>query len=184
MRVYLLMMVFLMLAACETLQPAPVALPSETPIPAASATPPATPTPIQRATLPPTWTPQGVVTFTPLPTLIPPANVTQEPPRVEATLPESCNAFGPDLSQTLRTYRPGQDVTVYWIRVPEARFYYVALLDENGRVVLEDYTAETQFVFPADLFQAGKPYGWQVYPINAIGNQMCFTQGAELFPEF
>ncbi len=95
-----------------------------------------------------------------------------------------CNSFGPDLDQTPRTYRRGTEVTVYWTPVEGAEYYFVALTDETGTVVMEDYVAETSYLFTSDFFEGDNLYGWEAYPLNAAGIQMCAARGAELFPEF
>jgi hypothetical protein len=179
----MLLILLFVLTACATQQTAPTAA---TPSPAVTATeavtPTAEPTLAPRSTLPPTWTPGTPVTETPVGGA---ATATEVPPTiVQPTLPEACNTFEPDMERTPRNYVEGEDVTVYWSAVEGAGFYYVALTDETATVVFEDYTEEPAYTFPADQFEAGKLYGWQAHPINALGIQMCLARGAELFPEF
>ncbi|MAS34174.1 MAG: hypothetical protein CL610_09210 [Anaerolineaceae bacterium] len=191
-RYLLIIITFAFLAGCAP-QPAQQSNPTESPdadLPAAATDTPdvtatATATVAQRSTLPPTWTPgvQPTVTVAAVntssgPTQVPPTTVPQP------TLPEACNSFAVDIEQTPRNYQAGQDVTVYWTPVDGSEFFFVALTDNTAQVIFEDYTDDTSYTFPADQFEAGEFYGWQAYPINAIGNQMCLSIGAELLPEF
>lgn len=179
----ILFLALFVLTACATQQ---TVLPEITPSPEITATEVVTataaPTLAPRSTLPPTWTPGVPPTDTPVGGA---EAATQVPPTiVQPTLPEACNTFEPDLERTPRNYVAGQDVTVYWTAVDGASFYYVALTDETATVILRDYTEEPSYTFPADQFEAGKLYGWEAHPINALGIQMCLARGAELFPEF
>jgi len=181
-----------LLAACQQQAVVPTLVPTSlapTATPEEVATDPPPPTAVTRATLPPTWTPAPQVTNTPLPAQEPittdgEAAAQPTSPVIVPTLPEACNSFDPDLNRTSRTYRAGEDAPVYWIPVEGAEFYSVSLTDENGDIVFTDYTADSGYVFSADLIEDGKLYGWEVYPINNLGQQMCLTRGAELFPEF
>ncbi len=147
---------------------------------------PATSAPFERPTLPPTWTSAPVLTNTPRPSNTPPPSNTPDPniPTVVLpTRPPSCDTFGPDLSQLSRTYAKDQDVTVYWIDIPEAAFYKIQLLDDQGREKFADLTGDASYTFTADHFDYGKVYGWQATPMNALGQQICRPIGAELVPE-
>lgn len=186
--IFLLIALFL-LNACASQQAAePTILPTLAITNTPNATDTPLPTPVPRSTLPPTWTPvveAATATVdasnTPVPTPTPNAQSVQ----VNATVPpNACDNFEPDLNRTLRVYKDGQDATVYWTPVEGAEYYYVALTDETATIVHEDYTSDTSYVFPADLFESGKLYGWEAYPLNALGVQMCLPAGAELFPEF
>lgn len=173
------------LAACEQQQAVvPTLVPTAVAPTTEVATQPPEPT-RPRATLPPAWTAAPQATSTPVPQADPAETVvpTQQPV-IAPTLPESCNAFGPDPNRNVRVYKAGEDTTIYWLPVEEAQYYSIALTDETGAVVFTDYTAETGYVFEADLIEDGKLYGWQAYPINVLGQQMCLTRGAELFPEY
>lgn len=173
----------LTLASCTQSEPAslPTLALSATPI---VATPPPTATPIVRPTLPPTWTP---VPDTPSASELSAATPTVErmPPVlfVPATPLAVCATFGEDRERNKRTFVPGTEPQVFWTAVEGAMSYYVALIDETGAVVFEGYTVEPTITFPADLFKPGKLYGWEAYPIDALGQQMCLARGAELFPE-
>lgn len=190
MRVHalLLLMIFIM-TACATQQAAPTNVP---PLPTETATVEETATPLPtaapRSTLPPTWTPESdAFTATPEPSNTPVPTPTPNPQSAPISAPvseDTCTNFGPDLDRTPRTYRAGTDITVYWTPVEGAAYYYIALTDETATVVREDYVAETTYVFTADLFESGKLYGWEAFPINAAGIQMCTARGAELFPDF
>jgi hypothetical protein len=185
-RVTTLLLALLLLAACATEQAAPQEVVTTVPEEQATETATATtaPTLAPRSTLPPTWTPGVAATDTPVSESASAAGQTPPPTIVVPTLPEACNTFEPDLERTPRTYRAGQDVTVYWTPVEGAGFFYIALTDETATVVFEDYTEDTTYTFPAELFESGKLYGWQAHPVDARGIQMCLARGAELFPDF
>lgn len=186
----LLVVPLVLLAACSTqpqelptLIPEPTTVPTtEVPAQSVEVTPNATPTsPLVRPTLPPTWTPPPSETPLPTETETLPATPTFFQPT--AALPEGCNTFQIDFERSAREFRLGTAPTVSWVAVPESVRYRVSLRTISGVVIQDDiYIAETQYTFPADLFEQGVQYGWEVYPINSLGEQMCFQRGGELFP--
>jgi hypothetical protein len=91
-----------------------------------------------------------------------------------------CATFADDPTRYSVTFRVGSPVTVAWLAAEGAASYRVFLIDDTGAELFDDYTSETQFVFSADLFQRGKRYGWEVYPINDLGQQFCLRRGSEL----
>jgi hypothetical protein len=175
----LLIVVLLAAAACTSQQSVPPTLTPSPEMPTEVPTEPPTARPIERATLPPTWTPAAELTNTPLPTEVAPPTPA---PLVVPTLPEACNDFAPDINRSPRRYAPDQEVTIYWTVVEGAEYYSIKLFDEEGSSALLDYTAEAEFTFPAELFNEGLLYGWEAYPIDDLGNQMCLSVGMELFP--
>jgi hypothetical protein len=185
------MLVVVVLAACNPQAPQelPTIIPENTAIPtteipaqSAEVTPTATVTPPRaRPTLPPTWTP--LPSETPLPTETETPLPTPTFFQPTAALPEGCNVFQIDFERSSRDFRIGTAPTVYWVIVPEAVRYRVTLRTFQGVIIKDDiYLAETQYTFAADLFEQGVQYGWEVYPINALGDQMCFQRGGELYP--
>ena len=142
---------------------------------------PPTPIPAERPTLPPTWTPAVLPTQTPVPAT--PTLTQDEESRLMPPTPlEVCNTFGEDLQRNSRTFQPGEPATVYWTSVAGALSYYIKLIDQEGEEVFADYSAQPSYTFSADLLEPEKLYGWEVYPIDALNQQMCTTRGAELFP--
>jgi hypothetical protein len=93
-----------------------------------------------------------------------------------------CATFGEDRALNVRTYTIGQPAQVFWTPVEGAAQYSISLVDQTGAVLHLDYTANTNYTFDASLFEAGNLYGWEAYPIDSIGQQMCIARGAELFP--
>ena len=184
----LLALMILVAAACtpQVTEPTPTlaTLPTE----AETATPEPTRTPVVRATLPPTWTPEGETT-SPVDESQPDVAATSTsgptvpPPVIPPTALEVCRNFGEDLQLNSRTFPIGTAPTVYWTPVEGAVQYSITLVDENGESLLVDYTAETNFTFEEDLFESRRLYGWEVYPIDVLGQQMCLSRGAELMPE-
>lgn len=152
----------------------------------------ATSTPLMVRTLPPTWTPS------------PPAEaentsdsggdnsaVATQPAAVENTEPELiaptalevCATFGEDLTLNKRTFTPGTPVQIFWTPVEGAASYFITLIDQFGDTVQTDYTSQTTLVYPPELFKANSLYGWEAYPIDPAGRQMCISRGAELLPD-
>jgi hypothetical protein len=185
------LIVLITAAACDSqIQPtAPPPSPTEEVTPAPSATP----LELRRPTLPPTWTPSPdpngaqvqATTDTQSANVQTTAvqQVTQVPAFIPATPLEVCATLGEDRERNKRTFVIGESPQVFWIPVQGAASYSISLIDETGTVIHTDYTTEPTFTFDSTLFQQGKLYGWEVYPIDAIGQQMCLGRGAELFPE-
>lgn len=178
-------LVVVLLVGCQEQQvePLPTLMPTpdpatETPFPTEAPTP----TPLQRPTLPPTWTPSPAPTETEASVqVVPPVNPI-ELPAGQATL-EVCGVFRADRSRYDPAFRLGGDATVAWMPVSTAVGYRVAVVDEFDLELFVDYTAETTFTFQADLFERNKRYGWSVYPIDGLGQQMCISVGGQLFPQ-
>jgi hypothetical protein len=177
---FMILGVFL-LAACSgqpsdqtlpTLIPSP-APPTETPIP--SIVP--SNAPIDRPTLPPTWTVSPVPSETPIATL----DATLQMQLAAPTL-VVCGGFMADRERTPTNYASGQPVTVYWSSVDTAARYRVSIVSETGTELYFDYALEPTYTFPANIFVRGGRYAWQVYPEDAINQQMCFERGGELLP--
>ncbi|MBL8161959.1 MAG: hypothetical protein JNJ61_08235 [Anaerolineae bacterium] len=184
-------MLMLLLAACgqpsaETLPTlAATALPPEETALVEAAPPSATPIPLGRATLPPTWTPSPEPTSA----VIEPAAqnteavpATVEQPQGQATL-VVCGTFVVDRERSLPTFTFGSAPAVYWTAVVTAARYRINLIDETGTEIFVDYTLEPNYTFAAELFERGKRYAWEVYPEDALGQQMCLKRGQELFPQ-
>ncbi|MBI5669769.1 MAG: hypothetical protein HZC41_17365 [Chloroflexi bacterium] len=176
------------LAGCgqQSDAPLPTLMPTALPAEAATATtiPTQAPTstPLVRATLPPTWTPspasaQEQPTETPL-TANQEVNIPAEKPTLEA-----CGPFREDRSRYNPQFVAGTDVMVAWVPATGAPSYRVNVVDESGEEFFADYTADSTYTFKADLFERGKRYGWNVYPMDALGQQMCISVGGELFPQ-
>jgi hypothetical protein len=99
-----------------------------------------------------------------------------------------CSTFAVDVAQSARDFPANTEPQVFWTPVQGATQYRVSLFsfDEFGNPTFEfdGYTAETNYTFTIDLFlfEAGRPYGWEVYPIDNRGIQMCISRGGELLP--
>jgi hypothetical protein len=185
-------LLLLLLAACgqapstEILPTlAATALPPEETAAVDAAPPSATPIPSGRATLPPTWTPSPEPTSAAAEpaaenTAVVPATVEQ--PQEQATL-IVCGTFVVDRERSLPTFTFGSAPAVYWTAVVTAARYRINLIDESGTEIFVDYTLESNYTFRAELFERGKRYAWEVYPEDALGQQMCLKRGQELFPQ-
>jgi hypothetical protein len=187
----LIFVVVLLTTACAPQAPV---VPTTAPIATTEAPtqgPTATPLDLRRPTLPPTWTPASESAGDAQATLDPQSpdaqsqstQVQPTPAFVPPTALEVCTGFGEDRTRNLRTFEIGESPQVFWTAVEGAASYSISLVDETGEVLLTDYTVEPTFTFEAETFEEGKFYGWEAYPIDPVGQQMCIGRGAELFPE-
>ncbi|MBZ0277853.1 MAG: hypothetical protein K8I60_17025, partial [Anaerolineae bacterium] len=94
-----------------------------------------------------------------------------------------CAAFGLDTQGNSLTFPIGTSPQIYWLPVEGAVSYRISLINDLGEELMADYTAETTFAFQSDLFARDKRYGWQVYPMDLLRQQMCIAVGAELIPQ-
>jgi hypothetical protein len=188
----ILMSVFLlMIAACAQQDQAEPLIETDDPVTEEVATQPPTPTPLQRATLPPTWTPSPPPENIGIQSQVTPVDsgAQQQPEQtdiVEQAPPtplEVCALFGEDRDLNKRTFTLGTPVQVYWTAVQGAASYSISLIDPSGEVIMTGYTVQPTFVFEPDLFQRDTIYGWEAYPVDPAGRQMCLSRGAELVPD-
>lgn len=143
--------------------------------------PTATPTQVRvRPTLPPTFTPTPSPTLEPAPTRVFPTAT----PFISAATPDpNCVLFTVNFEQSTTQFNVGESPRAVWNPIPGAELYRVILRTENEQVVTDQiYVAETSYQFPPGLFNPGVVYGWEVYPINARNDQMCFTIGSIFIP--
>jgi hypothetical protein len=185
-----LIIAFVLLAAC-TPQPQtlPTLIPTST-IPSTEAAPDQTATsePTRRIppTFPPTWTPAGEAVETQTAVATEAENIVEIIP---PTALEQCGTLGEDFAQNTRSFPLGSAPLVVWTGVEGAAAYHIALIavdaatpDAPPTEVFADFTSETSYTFSPELFETRKFYGWEVYPLDGIGQQMCQSVGAELFP--
>jgi hypothetical protein len=180
----------IVLAACTNQQQAlPTLIPTSTVLATTEVTeqtPTSEPTRRVAPTFPPTWTPAAA---TDTPTETP---TTESAPLIEVTLPTplaACATFREDVARNSRSFSIGESPQVFWTAAEGAPAYHVALVSVDPATpealpgeVYADFTSDTNYTFPAELFEAGKLYGWEVYPVDGVGQQMCLSLGAELFP--
>jgi hypothetical protein len=155
----------------------PVGLPTTTSEP----TKPPTAVPVERPTLPPTWTPSPAPTQTTEPAT-PTTDLTAQAQLAKPTLP-ACADFREDREKFRSTFKVGTSPQVVWTPADSAISYRISVIDDGGNELFSDLTKDTQYSFRADLFERGKVYGWQVYPIDPLGQQMCTPRGSELYPQ-
>ncbi len=140
-----------------------------------------TATQLRRPTLPP-----PILTVTPTPTETPtvtPIAATPIPALVVSTPNADCNFFDVVYEESSIEFELGTSPKASWTAVNGAQLYRLALRQSSGFVINDNiYIAETTYTFPSDLFFEGFTYGWDVYPINNAGDQMCFAVGSELIP--
>lgn len=160
---------------------APTALPNEPPTATAAPTDAPTAAPRTRPTFPPTWTPSPDPLQQP-PTDTPQPTVAANQPVGKPTL-EVCGPFRDDRNRYNPEFTLGTDVTVAWTPVQGAVNYRIRLTDENDTELKVDLTTETSYTFSGDLFESGMFYSWSVYPLDVLGQQMCFDAGGDLFPK-
>lgn len=145
--------------------------------------PTATATPIVAPTLPPTWTFTPDYSPTPLPTNteIPP---TETPLPAPDTVSPACDDFAADATLSTREFVIGEAPTAAWTSVEGAVLYRVFLYTFSSKVMRDDiYTDQTSWTFNPDEFELGENYIWAVWPLDAIGDQMCFERGLEMLPQ-
>jgi hypothetical protein len=180
----LLSLSMLALVACAA-PPAPTATPvppTDPPLPPTTTSPSAesavTNLPVERSTLPPTWTPELLETLTPTEvTLVP--DLTSEALRFQPTL-AACEAFVFNRDTTPRTFTLGQPVNLAWSAPLGAASYRVTLVDQTLAPLFVETTTATSYTLPAELFQFGGIYGWDVRPLDINGVQFCLPIGGEL----
>jgi hypothetical protein len=117
---------------------------------------------------------------------------TEAAPVIEVTQPTplaACATFQEDLARNSRSFSIGESPQVFWTATEGASAYHIALVSVDPATpealpgeIFADFTQDTNYTFPAELFQTGKLYGWEVYPVDGVGQQMCLSIGAELFP--
>lgn len=146
-----------------------------------------------RPTLPPTFTPTAEGDSQEVedtedtsasqlddPTRTPSSETSNPPPATSGERP-ACVDFEVDLQDSTSTFALGTQPVAAWISIAGAESYFLELSNQSGFVILTDvYIAETTYTFDADLFEDGQAYGWSVYPLDANGDQMCFTRGSEM----
>jgi hypothetical protein len=111
---------------------------------------------------------------------------------IQPTLPTPlavCATFGEEVALNNRSFPVGSEPQVFWTAVEGASSYHIALVvvdpatpEAEPQEVFADFVQNVSYTFPAELFEAGKFYGWEVYPVDGIGQQMCLSLGGELFP--
>ncbi|MFN8376211.1 MAG: hypothetical protein U0694_25470 [Anaerolineae bacterium] len=177
------------LAACNA-QPTPVLptlIPTSTDAPAPTDTDVPSPQPtVPTSTafsLPPTWT------FTPVPSNTPvPPTATQAATAQEFTPLNACSTFAIDIQRSVTSFPSNTEPVVAWTAVQGAQLYRVTLYAPdnfgNLQALFDGYTDQTSYTFTRDLytFEVGTQYGWEVYPIDNLQQQMCLSLGGELAP--
>lgn len=145
-------------------------------------TPTEEPTRVSNPTLPPTWTYTPEPSETPIPTATEIVD-TATPYPTPRTVSVACDTFSADPERATREFFPGEAPVAAWTAVDGAELYRVFLSTRTNRVIRNDiYTAETSFTFDPNSFEFGEFYLWAVWPLDSIGDQMCFERGGELIP--
>jgi hypothetical protein len=139
-----------------------------------------TPLPLVRPTLPPTFTPSPTASVPPSPTVFIPTPTLFIPPGGQE--PESCSTFRIRFQESDREFAEGEAPRVSWNPVEDAELYRINLLQSDGQVLQRDTLLGTQYVFNESFFEFGNQYGWEAYPLDVTGGQMCRSIGGELIP--
>jgi hypothetical protein len=131
----------------------------------------------ERPTLPPTWTPLAS-TSTPEPT---PAQPTNVPTPIEERS-EACDRFVVDRANSAQSIRVGDSPTVAWTRLdtPELRLYHLTVVDEAGEERYQRLVEDTSHTIPAEVFTDAVLYGWEVLPLDELGQPICASRGGLL----
>jgi hypothetical protein len=184
--IIIIVIMSLVISACSQQEELPtvVAFPTEIPPTEVEITvePTLTPVPRELATLPPTWTNTPDVTAT--------IEATATPAETATFLPEpkavsvACDTFQIDTEKTTKEFFIGESPIGAWTAVDGAALYHVFLYDFRGRTINDQiYTEDTFWEFNPDHFELGENYIWAVWPLDSVGDQMCFERGLELLPQ-
>jgi len=189
--IIILFVLGLVMSACSQAEALPTAVSFPTDIPPTDEpdvaevddiTPTLTASPAERATLPPTWTNTPDVTETPIFTEVP--LETNTPLPTPKTVSSACDTFAVDDVRTTKEFIIEESPVAAWTAVDGAVLYHVFLYDFTGRTINDQiYTEETFWTFNPDHFELGQNYIWAVWPLDSIGDQMCFERGLELLPK-
>ena len=184
--ILIILVLGLVVSACSQAEALPTAIafptdppPTETP----DVTATLTATPISRSTLPPTWTFTPDVTDTPIATEIEIVDTPTPLPTPDAVA-LACESFQADPERSTKEFIIGESPVAAWTAVDGAVLYHVFLFDFNGRTIKDQiYTEETSWTFDPNSFELGQNYVWAVWPLDSIGDQMCYERGLELLPQ-
>ncbi|MBN1202337.1 MAG: hypothetical protein JXJ20_10820 [Anaerolineae bacterium] len=139
--------------------------------------------------LPPTWTPWSRPTVTPLPTsalgdngLNDGGSLSISSPVPQAPtwtpLPDYCNELNPR-GEDPEIYI-GEAATIKWDPIASVPMYLVEVRQPGGGIVLNEYTEGASMTISSETFEARGVYGWQVWPVDANGMQICFPISGEI----
>jgi len=132
----------------------------------------------QRPTLPPTWTPiPPTETPTPTPTEFVPTQAPTPIPEIDA-----CELFQADPASSDQNIRVGDAPTVSWTALADdsVRLYRITVQDEFGVVRHQRLIEETTYTIPASAFTDAIRYGWEVAPLDELGQPICLGRGGML----
>jgi hypothetical protein len=131
--------------------------------------------------LPPTWTPGKRPSATPRYTATP-ANPTLAPAPTWTQQPDYCytlQAVGENPHITI-----GESTTVSWSPIVGIDNYEVTVRHPGGGVVLQQAVTGSSIDLPGDLFTVAGAYGWDVHPLDASGQPICFPVSGEIIVSF
>lgn len=143
----------------------------------------ATNSPAPPSTLPPTWTftPEVTETLVPTETVVLETVTPLPSPKVVSSV---CDTFQADPELSTRQFIIGETPVAAWTAVEGAVLYRVFLYDFQGGTMRDDiYTDQTSWSFDPNVFELGQNYIWAVWPLDVIGDQMCFERGLEMIPQ-
>lgn len=153
-----------------------VASPTFTATPAGAATdrPGSTP-------LPPTWTPGRQPTVTPIytPTAVPP---TLGPAATWTPLPDYCSEL--QISSEDSRIRTGTSVAVSWTPISGYNTYQLNVYNPSGQLAFQATVTGNSFTLPGSIFVNAGGYGWEVWPLNAQGERICYPAGRDIIVDF
>jgi len=179
----------MVVSACNQREALPTAMSLPTNVPpteeseAQVVEPTATRTPAPPSTLPPTWTFTPDVTETLIPTETEVLE-TSTPLPTPKSVSSACDVFQADSERSTREFIVGETPVAAWTPVEGAVLYRVFLYNFNGKTLRDDiYTDQTSWSFDPNVFELGQNYVWAVWPLDSIGDQMCFERGLELIPQ-
>ena len=131
----------------------------------------------ERPTLPPTWTPPAP-TSTPEPV---PAQPTNVPTPIEERS-DACDRFVVDRANSVQSISAGDSPTVAWTRLDatEVRLYRLTVVDEAGVERYQRLVEDVSHTIPAGVLTDAVLYGWEVLPLDELGQPICASRGGVL----
>ncbi len=133
------------------------------------------------AALPPTWTPGTRPTITPryTPTELPP---TLPLAPTWTAQPEYCSQLqitSPDTRITV-----GQSVQVSWIPIPQISTYALDVRIPSGDIAYQENVTGSSATLPGSIFTLAGGYSWEVWPLDANGQKICYPASRDIIVSF
>lgn len=147
--------------------------------------------PTGQSVLPPTWTPGTRPSITPRNTSLPQGSVIDSSGTATIPTPEPAGATWtpqPEYCQELQPMASdenivlGQPASVMWQPITNIPDYEVAVWFVSGeKIFSQRVSGVSSFEIPADVFTVAGVYGYEITPLDANGQKICYPISWELF---